>query len=136
MKGIQLTLLMTCIAGLTACESPRLDIYPAKVMTMGEKVCVLIAARENEYLNGLQIVEAGKEKEAFRKYFDHVTTKNPVKLYPDRCVPDFGYEWQTGKAYSFLIETYSQDGKATRGRNFVASFTLYRAGGELSATSL
>ncbi|GLR07316.1 hypothetical protein COO59_17935 [Mixta theicola] len=136
MNWIRLIYLTVSLVGLTACESSILDIYPANVITVGENVCVLIAAEENEFLNGIQIVEAGQEKEAWRKYFDYQTTKDPIRLYPDRCVPDFGYAWQTGKAYSFLTETFYRDKEKVGGRNFTATFTLYRVDGKLMATRI
>ena len=136
MKGIRLTYITIGLLGLTACESPILNLYRAKVFTVGEKVCVLIAAQENEFLSGIQIVEAGQERKAWRKHFDYETTKDPIRLYSDRCVPDFGYAWQTGKAYSFLTETFYWDKGKISGRNFVTSFTLYRADGKLMATRI
>ncbi|YCH29102.1 hypothetical protein M1D48_12930 [Erwinia sp. D4-22] len=136
MNWIRLIYLSVSLVGLTACESSILDIHPAKVITVGEKACVLIAAQENEFLNGIQIVEASREKEAWRKYFDHQTTVDPIRLYPDRCVPDFGYAWQTGRAYSFLTETFYRDKGKLGGRNYTVSFTLYRVDGKLMATRI
>lgn len=136
MNGIRLTYVTAVLLTLTGCESHILNLYPAKVVTVGEKVCVLIAAQENEFLSGIQIVEPGQEKGAWRKHFDYRAMKDPIRLYPDRCVPDFGYVWQTGRAYSFLTETFYHDKGKPGGRNFAISFTLYRVDGKLMATRI
>lgn len=120
---------------LSACESRILDIQAAKVSVVDDKVCLQVPAKSHEYLNGIQIVEADKENEAFRKYFD-VNESQPLLLSQDSCVPDFGYPFKEGHTYGFLTETFFKGEGQSGGRNFSSSFRLYRESGVLKVEQI
>ncbi|HGM5453997.1 MULTISPECIES: putative T6SS immunity periplasmic lipoprotein [Serratia] len=120
---------------LSACESRILDIQAAKVSVVDDKVCLQVPAKSHEYLNGIQIVEADKENEAFRKYFD-VNESQPLLLSQDLCVPDFGYPFKEGHTYGFLTETFFKGEGQSGGRNFSSSFRLYRESGVLKVEQI
>ncbi|QHM71361.1 putative T6SS immunity periplasmic lipoprotein [Mixta intestinalis] len=135
MRFRQLVTVMAVTMALTACEGKTLSLYSAKIKTFNNQVCVMIDAKKGEYLNMLEISSSDEKETFFRRYFSSQESET-IPLTADTCVPVFNYPFREGYAYGVMISTMFKGAGQNGGRNFVASFTLYRAGGELSATSL
>lgn len=133
MLNIKLTVVVCSAVLLTACESRLLDIQPAEVTIKDNRLCVSIPAGKNEYLNGLQIVDA--EGRIFRKYFAADASVNPVPVFSGRCIPDFGYSFKAGGQYGIQVETFFTDARRPGGNSYSASFRLYREHGSLKVAA-
>lgn len=93
------------------------------------RLCVSIPAGKNEYLNGLQIVDA--EGRIFRKYLAADASVAPIPVLSGRCIPDFGYPFNAGGQYGIQVETFFTDARRPGGNSYSASFRLYREQGVL-----
>ena len=133
MRGIKL-LIVTCVALLVACESKTRDLYRAKVITINDKVCVLIEAKEHEYLNVLEINASERAQTTFRKFYS--MDDKAIPLSGNQCIPLFNYPFKEGLAYGISIATFIKPAAKMNGRNFIATFTLYRVDGKLMATRI
>lgn len=129
MLNIKLTIVVCSAVLLVACESRLLDIQPADVTIKDNRLCVSIPAGKNEYLNGLQIVDA--EGRIFRKYLAADASVAPIPVLSGRCIPDFGYPFNAGGQYGIQVETFFTDARQPGGNSYSASFRLYREQGVL-----
>ncbi|MBU3895081.1 putative T6SS immunity periplasmic lipoprotein [Serratia rhizosphaerae] len=129
MLNIKLTIVVCSAVLLVACESRLLDIQPADVTIKDNRLCVSIPAGKNEYLNGLQIVDA--EGRIFRKYLAADASVAPIPVLSGRCIPDFGYPFKAGGQYGIQVETFFTDARRPGGNSYSASFRLYREQGVL-----
>ncbi|QNK34144.1 hypothetical protein HF675_08980 [Serratia sp. JUb9] len=129
MLNIKLTIVVCSAVLLVACESRLLDIQPADVTIKDNRLCVSIPAGKNEYLNGLQIVDA--EGRIFRKYLAADASVAPIPVLSGRCIPDFGYPFNAGGRYGIQVETFFKDMRQPGGNSYSASFRLYREQGVL-----
>nr|WP_162231029.1 putative T6SS immunity periplasmic lipoprotein [Winslowiella iniecta] len=123
MKSSILLLLVFILAG---CESadPRPKIFPANVFTLNDHVCVLVPAAEGEFLLSVEINGTGSE-ERLRKVFIH---NKPIYLSSQRCVPLFGYQFESGRAYGVSVQAVTQENQQnnTAGRIYTVSFSLWK----------
>ncbi|GLR07314.1 hypothetical protein COO59_17925 [Mixta theicola] len=132
MRGIKSLFIITAVTLLTACEGKTLDLYRAKVTTINDKVCVLIEAKDNEYLNLIEITSSDSAQNTFRKFYS--VDDKAIPLSRNQCVPLFDYPFKEGLAYGVSIGTFIKPAAKMNGRNFIATFALYRTGGKLEAT--
>lgn len=119
---------------LTACEGKTLDRYRAKAITINDKVCVLIDAKDNEHLNLIEINSSDSAQNTFRKFYS--IEDKAIPLSRNQCVPLFDYPFKEGLAYGVSIGTFIKPAAKMGGRNFIATFTLYRVDGKLMATRI
>lgn len=133
MRGIKL-LIVICVALLVACESKTRDLHRAKVITINDKVCVLIDAKDNEHLNLIEINSSDSAQNTFRKFYS--IEDKAIPLSRNQCIPLFNYPFKEGLAYGVSIGTFIKPAAKMGGRNFIATFTLYRVDGKLMATRI
>ena len=134
MHGIKLLSVMTVITTLTACEGKPLRLHLPALQTINDRVCLLIPAENDEYLNLIEISSSDKSQSTFRKFISE--DDKSVPLSRNKCVPLFDYPFKTGYAYGVSFATSIKRGAELDGRNFVISFTLYRVDGKLMATRI
>lgn len=134
MHAIKSLLIITAATMLTACEGKTLNLYRAKVTTINDKVCVLIDAKNNEYLNLIEINSSDSAQNSFRKFYS--MDDKAIPLSRNQCVPLFDYPFKEGLAYGVSVGTFIKPAAKMGGRNFTATFTLYRVDGKLMATRI
>ena len=101
------------------------EIYPARIVTVNDHVCILVPAVKGEYLAYLDIEGTGSDK-PLRKYVDE--NSEPVYILPNECVPLYGYKFESGRAYgvSVSLQTKEKETKGKPWRAFSSSFSLWR----------
>lgn len=111
---------------LAGCEinAPWPKMYPARVTTVNDNICMLVPAAQDEFMVSLEINGTGN-KGHLLKWFEGDLS---VSVSPDKCVPLYGYVFESGRAYSIsvLLETKQNQAKGIAGRSFSSSFSLWR----------
>lgn len=133
-KAICLTVLMLLLSGCFHLGDPRPPLMRAKVLTIANKVCMMVRPEGDEQIVTVRIDEVGNDHHGLVKY--NLT----IPASGDKCIPDFGYQFAAGKAYGFSVILESP-AKLKRGvqpaaRIYGVSFSLWENNGQLEANEL
>ncbi|AHG22680.1 hypothetical protein Z042_06515 [Chania multitudinisentens RB-25] len=114
----------------------RAKHYRASVTTIADNVCVMIQPEGDEKLISLIIEEVGKPNNKLERfYYDDALT-----VSSDKCLPNFGYLFEVGKAYNYSVILESPDKKKNgvipASRIYGVDFTLWENNGKLEANTL
>lgn len=122
------------VSGCFHSGDPRAKHYRAPVTTVANNVCVTVQPEDDERIITIRIDEVGNDSNGIVKY----DLNMPVS--GDKCITDFGYKFEIGKAYNFTI-TLESPSKKKKGimpaaRIYNAGFTLWDKNGEWEVTTL
>ncbi|WP_054181320.1 putative T6SS immunity periplasmic lipoprotein [Trabulsiella odontotermitis] len=137
MKNITLISVFTLLlAGCFHVGDPRAKHYRASVFTVANEVCVTVQPEGDEKLISLIIEEVGNSKNKLERfYYDDAIT-----VSSDKCVPNFGYRYEAGKAYNYslILESSAKKKKGVvpASRIYGVDFTLRENSGKLEASTL
>lgn len=113
--------------------------YSAEVMTINDKVCVMVPANKNEVLQSVTINERGNRKNKIEEYFDD-NKGNVINIFPDKCMPDFEFKYEVGHAYLFHARTTVLDKveekERAADRNYEATFVVWEAAGKRQVSKI
>lgn len=127
-------LIPPALALLSGCPlGDKFPYYRADISTIENKLCISIAPEGDEKISSLSIYDTTSNKILMEKY--------ELSLYaaPGKCIPNYGFNFETGKDYHYSIivksEKKKREGKYPYGRSYSASFTLRNNNGALEFTT-
>ncbi|MBD8453257.1 putative T6SS immunity periplasmic lipoprotein [Serratia rubidaea] len=129
-----LTPLVFLLSGCFHFGDPRPPLMRAKVLTVANKVCMMVQPKGDEQIVTVSIREVGDDRHGLEKYDLNLPAS------ANKCVPTFDYPFKVGKAYGFSVILESP-AKLKRGvqpaaRIYGVSFSLWENNGQLEANVL
>lgn len=131
----KITIALISTLSLTGCHlgDPTAKHHRASVTTVSNDVCVTIQPEEDEHISGLIINEVGNSENKLEKFAT-------IAAAPNKCIPDFGYKYEVGRAYNFSVIVESSDkskkGTIALSRIFSADFSLWSQNGKLEVSPI
>lgn len=122
---------------ITSCHmnDPRPENHRANVTTVGDSVCVTSPSFKGEKISSLNISEVGNSVNVLDKNF---TVENSPTLSQNKCAPDFGFNFEQGKAYIYSINSVqlNENDTVRNGNSYSVTFSLWMENGVLKATDI
>ncbi|WP_145521615.1 putative T6SS immunity periplasmic lipoprotein [Yersinia aldovae] len=109
--------------------------YRSSVTTVANNVCITVPTSDDEYIYSLSISEVGNYSNRTERIF---TVENPPKLQSNKCAPNFGFNFETGKSYISSISSQYRNGKdkEPNRKNYSVTFSLWKENGQLKAVDI
>ncbi len=111
-------------------NDPRPPSPRASVTTINNNVCVTIEPEGDEEIVTVRIDEVGNDTNGLAKY------DLGIPALKGKCVADFGYKFEAGKSYNFMIilesPTKRKKGERPHVRIYGANFSLLDNDGKLN----
>lgn len=135
-KLILIGVFTSFLAGCFHFGDIRAKHYRASITIITDNVCVMIQPEDDEKLISLIIEEVGKpDNKLERIYYD-----NAMIVSSDKCLPNFGYRFEVGRAYNYSVILESpnkkKNGVIPASRIYGVDFTLWKDNGKLEANTL
>ena len=122
---------------LTSCHlgDHRPEIHEASVSIINDNICITLPDTKNESMSYMKISELGNSEKDIIKRF---SIEKAPKLYPNECLSSYGFTFESGKTYIFVVRSIriKKDHTTKSGNSYGVTFSVWTDNGKLKAKDI